>query len=254
MDLLANISFEEFYYIDDGQLHKLLDVQDEYEHNNGDISKYRGRMFCPECKQAELSFTHKTSKRRAFLSKIPSSNHKVGCSFMYDYASNKEMKEFIEELTDKEIQDRLESMLNRLLPREKKEDVGETNDVENNPFIIEREGENKNRIRKSIRRKSIGSWFDKSEENIVSIFYGHVKLEIEEVKTKNGICFRWNVKTKKENNWIKKTSIFRGKIKDKIDENKTYDIAVLGCIEFYKDFPQIRSANFSSIMFRESRS
>lgn len=41
-------------------------------------------MFCPECKKAELSFVHKTSKRRAHLRRNKSSCHEKGCSYNYD--------------------------------------------------------------------------------------------------------------------------------------------------------------------------
>lgn len=48
----------------------------------------------------------------------------------------------------------------------------------------------------------------------------------------------------------KKTSVFRGTTNDNIDTKKIYDIAILGIIEFYNDFPQIKTVTFSSIMFR----
>ncbi|WP_449460725.1 hypothetical protein [Streptococcus suis] len=117
---MANISFKEFYYSNDQQIHDLSEIQNEYEKNNGDISKYRGQIFCPECKAAELRFTHKTSNTRAFLSKMPSSNHNENCSFIHEYASTNEVKQFIKTLPEKQIQDRLESELNLLLPKEKK--------------------------------------------------------------------------------------------------------------------------------------
>lgn len=250
---MANVSFKEFYYTEDNQLHDLSEIQKEYKQNNGDISKYRGKMFCPECKKTELRFTHKTSNKREFLSKLPSSNHSEGCSFIHDYATYKEIKEFAEKLSDKQIQDRLEAALNQLLSKEGKEISDLTNDDKKNPFIIEVKDKDGSRIRKSIPRKSIKSWFDKLEEKKICIFYGQVKLQSKEVTTKNGIRYKWIVKIKKmKNEWETKTSIFRGTAKDNIDEEKIYDIAVLGEIEFYNDFPQIKTTNFSAIMFREA--
>ena len=82
---------------------------------------------------------------------------------------------------------------------------------------------------------------------------GRVKLKVEEVNTQKGIRFRLTVEINQGNNLIPKTSIFRGVARDEIDENKIYDIAVLGYLEFYKGFPQIRTETFSSIMFRESK-
>lgn len=65
---MPNNSYEDFLYDEDQRLHSVYEVQKEYEQNNGDISKYRDKMLCPECKRAKLRFTHKTSERRAFLS------------------------------------------------------------------------------------------------------------------------------------------------------------------------------------------
>lgn len=72
---MPNNSYEDFLYDEDQQLHSVYEVQKEYEQNKGDISKYRDKMLCPECKKAKLRFTHKTSERRAFLSTFPTSNH-----------------------------------------------------------------------------------------------------------------------------------------------------------------------------------
>lgn len=49
--------FDYFYFIEDGKLYPLDEVQELYEKNNGDISYFQGCMRCPECKDAFLSFT-----------------------------------------------------------------------------------------------------------------------------------------------------------------------------------------------------
>lgn len=253
MILLVNVGFEAFYYIKDNQLHDLYEIQEEYERNDGDISKYRGYMFCPECKKAELSFTHRTSSRRAFLSKIPSSNHAEDCLFKNDYATNSEIRQFINTLNDRQIQDRLESALNQLLPKKVKEDNVTSNEIKSNPLLITKNDKKGSSVKKVIPRKSINSWFDKSEENNLFVFYGKVKLEIQEIETEKGEFFRLIVKTKKKNQWKIKTSIFRGRTRDNICEENIYDIAVLGEIDFYNKFPQINTINFHSIMYRKSK-
>lgn len=250
---MANVGFESFYYSKDNQLHDLYEIQKEYERNAGDISQYRGYIFCPECKKAELSFTHRTSSRRAFLSKIPSSNHTEDCSFKNDYATNSEIRQFTNTLNDKQIQDRLESALNQLLPKKVKVDNVASNEIKDNPLVITNNNKKGSSITKVIPRKSINSWFDKSEENNLFVFYGKVKLEIQEIKAEKRKYYKLIVKTNKKNQWEFKTSIFRGTTRDDICEENTYDIAVLGEIEFYKDFPQIKPINFHSIMYRKSK-
>lgn len=58
--------FKEFYFTGDQRIHNLDELEKEYEQKSGDISSYRGRIFCPECRIAELAFTHKTSKKELF--------------------------------------------------------------------------------------------------------------------------------------------------------------------------------------------
>ena len=117
---MPNHSYEDFLYVADQQFHSLYEVQKEYEQKNGDISKYRDKMLCPECKKAKLRFTHKTSERRAFLSTLPTSNHEEGCSYNYDLASNRAVKLFVATLTDEQVHDKLEAMLNTMLTKRTK--------------------------------------------------------------------------------------------------------------------------------------
>ena len=157
--------FKEFYFTGDQRLHNLDELEKEYEQKSGDISSYRGRIFCPECRIAELAFTHKTSKKRAFLSTLPSSGHMADCSLKYESVSRKEIKDYVSNLGEEEMQDRLEAMLNRVLPREREENQIPANDEGDNPFTILVGREGQPNTRKCIPRKSLKSWFDKDEEN-----------------------------------------------------------------------------------------
>lgn len=179
---MSNTSFEKFWYTKDNQLHNLSEVQKEYKENNGDISKYRDKMYCPECKSAKLSFTHRTSSRREFLSKIPSSDHTNSCSFNHNPVTKNKIKKATETLSDAQIQDRLEAALNQLLPKKANESSVLLDDVKTNPFIIEVQNENDKIIRKSIPRKSINACFDKSEENKTYIFYTSIMFRESKIK------------------------------------------------------------------------
>ena len=250
---MPNHSYEDFIYAADQQLHSLYEVQKEYEQSKGDISKYRDKMLCPECKKAKLRFTHKTSERRAFLSTLPTSNHEVGCSYNYDLASNRAVKQFVATLTDEQVHDKLEAMLNTMLPRDRRDNENAVNAEQQNPFVIDIGARNHQPNRRAIPRKSMNRWFDKADENNMFLFYGKVRLSVEERETKKGKRYILIVKTKRGEEWIRKTSIFRGMAQDAIDENTTYDLAVLGHLEFYNDFPQIVTESFTSILYREAR-
>lgn len=246
--------FKEFYFTGDQRLHNLDELEKEYKQKSGDISSYRGRIFCPECRIAELAFTHKTSKKRAFLSTLPSSDHMADCSLKYESVSSREIKDYVSNLGEEEMQDRLEAMLNRMLPREREENQILANDEGDNPFTILVRREGQPNTRKCIPSKSLKSWFDKDEENNVFLFYGSVHLEVKEFKTKLGETqYRLIVKTKQNGEWRMKTTIYRGQNKDEIDQHQNYDLAIIGQIEFYNNHPQIKTVSSSSIMFRRSQ-
>lgn len=250
---MPNNSYEYFLYVDDQQVHSIFEVQKEYEQKNGDISKYRDKMLCPECKKAKLSFTHKTSGTRAYLSTFPTSNHEEGCSYNYDLASNRAVKQFVATLTPEQVHDRLEAMLNKLLPGAIRDNKNAFNDEKENPLVINIGARTHQSNRRVIRRKSMNGWFDKADEDNMFLFYGKVKLSVEERETKKGKRYILIVKTKRGEEWIRKTSIFRGMAQDVIDEHTTYDLAVLGHLEFYKNFPQIVTESFATILYREAR-
>ena len=250
---MPNNSYEYLLYVDDQQVHSIFEVQKEYEQKNGDISKYRDKMLCPECKKAKLSFTHKTSGTRAYLSTFPTSNHEEGCSYNYDLASNRAVKQFVVTLTPEQVHDRLEAMLNKLLPGAIRDNKNAFNDEKENPLVINIGARTHQSNRRAIRRKSMNGWFDKADEDNMFLFYGKVRLSVEERETKKGKRYILIVKTKRGEEWNRKTSIFRGMAQDVIDEHTTYDLAVLGHLEFYKNFPQIVTESFAAILYRESK-
>lgn len=250
---MPNNSYEYFLYVDDQQVHSIFEVQKEYEQKNGDISKYRDKMLCPECRRARLRFTHKTSERRAFLSTLPTSYHEEGYSYNYDLASNRAVKQFVATLTEEQVHDRLEAMLNKMLPGAIRDNKNAFNDEKENPLVINIGARTHQSNRRAIRRKSMNGWFDKADEDNMFLFYGKVRLSVEERETKKGKRYILIVKTKRGEEWIRKTSIFRGMAQDVIDENTTYDLAVLGHLEFYKNFPQIVTESFAAILYRESK-
>ena len=240
--------FDDFYFTEDGKIHTLDEVQERYEKNNGDISYFQGRMRCPECKKAILSFTSKTSRRREYLSKKPSSSHLDNCSYNYDYASKKQIIEYVETMNDNQIQDKLESALNILMNRDTSTNIStESQKQADNPFVI-KSSNGGNSIQRTIPRKSLSMWLDKEYEGKVFIFYGKVKLKVEPFKD----FFRLLVYTKrKDETWGYKTKVFRRRFEDKIDETKEYDIAILGYLDFsHGHTPEIKTVKFDSLLYR----
>lgn len=205
-------------------------------------------MRCPECKEARLGFTHKTSKKREYLSKEPSSSHLDNCSYNYDYASKKQIIEYVKTMSDNQIQDKLESALNILMNRDTSKDININSQAQrDNPLTI-KSSNGGNSIQRTIPRMSLSMWLDEEYEGKVFIFYGKVKLKVEPFKE----FFKLLIYTKrKDETWVYKTKVFRRRFEDKIDETKEYNIAILGYLDFsYGSTPEIKTVKFNSLLYR----
>lgn len=181
-------SFEEFYSKNKDDILDIDIVADYAESHDGDTTPFDKDMFCPECKQAELSFVHKTSKRRAHLRRIKSSNHKDGCSYNYEYASKKTVKKYVDSLNYEEIQDKLNSIMNMLCRKHntKKTTSNDNEDLtkkRKNPMLIP-ERKDCETVLRALQRKRLNGWIDESDGEDFCVFYGKVKLKVIE-KEKN---------------------------------------------------------------------
>ncbi|HBJ1646674.1 TPA: hypothetical protein LA462_001155 [Clostridium botulinum] len=252
--------FEKFYFTIDNKEHFTHEVQKVYEIKEGDISYYQGKMYCPECVQAELSFTHKTSRAREYLSKIPTSNHSIGCSYNYPYASKKTIYDYIYTLSEQQRRDRLESILNMLMKNNNDglEKGIISSKVEENPLLVPKRDKKKTNIFNAIRRKSLNTWIDESDGTGVYIFYGKVKLETERKISKkpreDGTYpeyYLLKLYTKNKNGEYKfRTTIFRGKYKDEIVSEQLYNIAVIGYLDFSYKYMEIKIDYKDAVLYR----
>lgn len=248
-------SFEKFYFKIDDKEHYINEVQKEYEEKNGNISYYKGNMFCPECLEAELSFTHRTNRSREYLSKLPNSNHAINCSYNYDYATSTIVNKYISTLPKQKLIDRLESMLNRLIKKEN--DELDKNIIskqkKENPLLISNVNANKVKTTYSIRKKSLNAWFDRNEmRDNTYIFYGKVKFEVEEKLKNNSLdeekFYYLKLYSKnKKGEYKYRAKIYRNN-KDDIIEGQLYYIAVIGTFDF--NYMQIQTEFSYSVYYR----
>lgn len=230
-----------FYFSKDESIHLLNEVQDEYKNKNGDISKYKGYMYCPECYNAELSFTHQTSRCHEYFSKLPTSDHLNGCSYNYPYGSKKVITEYCNRLTEQQIDDRLESALNILMRKH----IDRNNPVNvlelDNPFVVTKEEPNNKYMYYAIPRKSLNCWLDKDLGTDPYIFYGKVKLKVKTYinNNKKEVNYLQIYTKNRDGQWKFRTSITRWGYKDNINESQIYDIAILGCLNFDSKYIRI---------------
>ena len=255
-------SFEEFYYLTEDKICD-IDVVEEYvAKNNGNIGKFEGNMFCPECREAILAFWRKTSKRRAHLKRIPSSKHTKTCSYNYEYASSKRVKKYVDSLTYHEIQDKLNSILNMLCkqhrPKVEKSDSGDGDNTNKQSPMLIAERKEATDVLRALRRKRLNAWIDKSDGEDFAVFYGKVKLDIRE-KTKVSedtgesytFYFLEIFTQNRQGEWKYRTNIYRGSIKDEIQKDIVYNIVIIGHLDFkFKPFT-IKLANPDAIKFKK---
>lgn len=255
-------SFEEFYYLQEDKICDIDIVEEYVTKNNGNIGKYEGNMFCPECREAVLAFWRKTSKRRAHLKRIPSSKHREKCSYNYEYASSKKVKEYVDSLSYNEIQDKLNSILNMLCKQHRTDivkavDGNGDNTKKQNPMLIVERKENTDILR-ALRRKRFNAWIDKSDGEDLSVFYGKVKLDIREKTKENeatGETYTFyflNIFTQnKRGEWKYRTNIYRGAVKDEIKKDVIYNIVLIGHLDFKYNPFTIELANRDAIKYQE---
>lgn len=254
-------SFEKFFYTNENAIRNIEIVIDYADKHEGDYSPYKGHMLCPECQTAELTFVHKSSIRRAHLKKIPSTDYLEDCSYNFDYASKKLIKKYIDDLTSNQVQDRLNAIMNILFGDRKKITTinGNTNyrEAKDNPLLFQDVINNKPTDFKALRRKRLADWIDESDGTDLHLFYGKVKLSIEEktATNKNNEEYSYyllKLRTQnKKSEWKYRTSIYRGSIRDEIDEQKIYQIALIGNLNFKYKWWSTDLINKSAIRYKE---
>ncbi|MCL2820038.1 MAG: hypothetical protein FWD38_04315 [Oscillospiraceae bacterium] len=243
-------SFDEFYYRNEDRNVSVKFISDYADKHNGDYNLYRGNMFCPECRAAELILRRKSSTHRAHLKKIPSSCHANDCSYNYEYITCKRAKEFINSLSDEKIQDKLNSMMHMFFDKKLEMHMPkgeEAEQIKSNPMIISHE---QPKFIRAFRRKSLSGWFSEDEENKLCVFYGKVKMDVSEMVKDEKTYFRLTLHVLNENNEPRKKIIVFRSWRDNIDKDKDYYIVLIGSWSSANGW-KIKLANQKAIKFRE---
>lgn len=233
-------SILEFYFSVDGNKKTLLDLNEYVRNHNDQVGKYRGNMYCIECRKAQLEYVRECIGRRAYLKTKPGQRHERWCSYNYDIANEKYIKKYYNDLTYNQVQNKLLSTLryiqgitSKVSKSTKKRAVVLTS--EDNPLILEKLNEKK-RVRKVLRRKSLQGWLDKDElDGKLYLYYGKVylKRKLKISKTTGHEYYELHVYCKNKKGEVKsKVVIYRGKHKDNVIKGEEYNIVAIGRIHF----------------------
>lgn len=254
---MSQKSFDEFYFSTNAEL-KSLDQLNEYYEEKRNYRHFDGKMFCPECHKAKLKYIPKSSNKRAYLAAIDVDEHIENCSYKYDTPNSKQLKKCFAELNEEDIENKLQSMLNKLSKPIIAASSTTGSSSNNNPLIITTGTGNQknNNVKKSIPQRNLKFKLKKEDADYIFLFYGEVYLsiteeekqvEIEEAETieteekkqvRKYFIYYLEVTTKENN---QKYKIYRGSKKDEVEKDKIYQIVLFGSFnEDAVNFPQKR--------------
>lgn len=225
-------SFEECYFVTLNDNISVVQIEYDVSQSRENISKYQGNIFCPECQQARLSFVSKTSKRKAHLKAIDKDEHK-NCSYFYEYATKEQTTKYLNELTNEQIKDKMNAMMNMLCKKDIVSLLDAPQEISNNtnPMLIKSADKNGDYLYKAIRRKSLQGWLEADSEQLY-VFYGKVKLNAKNAMGKNGEFYIMNICVEnRDGSWNKKVSISSNEDFSDIDESKIYRMVIIGKLD-----------------------
>lgn len=226
-----------------------LDELNRISSENNGLGVIAHHLFCPNCKMAKLSYTAKTNKRRAFLSANNLEEHRIDCFYRYGYLSKKKSIEYISAMSDKQIEDRLDSVLRRLdNVDEVEEEAFDKDNIDIRDTVIEVRDESNRPIQRVTRKKKLSDRTKFEEFNNVYLFYGIVKLIEKEIQYKGNVLYVLNVISNKGRTIC---SIKCGKNKYLNKKEGCYKLAVWGLLEKNNGFINITPIKKTSIKLIE---
>lgn len=170
--------YSEFYFDKDESIHQVKEIFDALKVNRDEaLEKYRGRIYCPECRLARLSI--RQTRGYLFTSKNNMDAHAEDCSMRYESIGRSGLKTYYHEITEKDAKIKLQSVLDMLFLR----DVDSNNNNinyeeidervrESNPFTkVNNEGERKYLPHISLYSNNINEYLD-----LMTIYYGKCKI------------------------------------------------------------------------------
>lgn len=181
---MSALKFDEFFY--NG---RLVALRDALDNTHTDLMEHydKDRLYCPECHIAQLTFTHRTTRKSAYLSTRHSvAEHANNCSYAVASASKRQVKSYYAGLTNEQIQDKLDAAINLYLRHINGENNHEPLPPRNqNPGILTTV-ENGHQTHRRLPKRNIYSIYNVTDDElgIPLLVYGCVKIEAIETPSK----------------------------------------------------------------------
>lgn len=159
------------------------EIQNIYNSNPVEFTHYIGSFFCPECRQAQLSYNNAAIP---YFKAYPNAQHKIGCDLKQAELSKVAAFKFVCDPDNINlIQRQMQSLLNRffgtstsLPPREKEKSDTPTN--------IAGRAEGKQAANKRLPQKRIDLPLGKEDFEYPKYFYGKARICWEKCERKEG--------------------------------------------------------------------
>lgn len=252
--------FDEFFNQINRQIEP-IDTLIEHSKQYGNVDDFKEHIFCPECQLAKLTFVH--IGKDFHLRTHKNAKHLDECYYHFEHIDQNQPQNFFQSLNKEQVQSNLASMMRYLLGNKNNTSVSNKIDtVQDNPLLIEQKEKTNTQIktRKSLRKQKLTGYIDESIVGDLHIFYGDVKLSVEEYKSKNNNqYYKLIIQTKnKRGEWRYRTSLYRGKTKDDIDVNAIYKIVFIGVANFKENSAktgkymniELIDYNYDSVLFQ----
>lgn len=250
--------FDEFFNKNNQQL-EVIDTLIEYSKQYGNVDDFKEHIFCPECRLAKLTFVH--TGKGFHLRTHKNAKHLDECYYHFEHIDTKSATEFFQSLNKEQVQSKLASMMRYLLSNKNDSTKNITIDLtQENPLLVEQKDKSNKQeaTKKSLRRQKLSGYIDESIAGDLYIFYGDVKLSVKSCISKNNFDYqKIIIKTKnKKGEWCYRSSVYRGNIKDDIDENMIYKIVLIGTANFKTNdkgtgsFMEIKLENRNALLFK----
>ncbi len=172
--------YSEFYFEKDNSIHQVKEIFDALKENRDEaLEKYRGNIYCPECRLGTLSIN--PSREYLFTSSNNMDTHAENCSMRYESIGRKELKKYYHEITENDAKIKLQSVLDMLFLRDldRHDKNMDYEDIQErvrktNAFLVENdEGERRCLPRISIYSGNIDEYLD-----LMTIYYGKCKIYV----------------------------------------------------------------------------
>ena len=189
------VKFEEAFHSETGSLIAIQEIEKIYKlHPKVFAKKYNDNLYCPECRQARLTYVNRVSPYyRTFKQSI----HSIDCTLAQDVMDKQVIKTFVENPNNNDqIAHQLDRVIRTCLknndfPKGCLRKTQSISDENSNSVITNTTTRNSNRI----PQKRIDNFNPKKSDrseflDCYKLFYGIVNIKWESVKTESDIYYK----------------------------------------------------------------